>query len=82
VAGLPTREDFVVSDQELWTGDGSTEPPECVTKVRDAAGDIVERNEHGWWWMTITGIRQERDATNGWAWFEMASEGPYTEVAS
>jgi hypothetical protein len=71
-----------VSDKTLWRGDGSYEPPAHVTKVRDGNGDIVERNAHGWWWMTIQDVPQERSESDGWPWRFMTAEGPFVEVRS
>lgn len=66
-------------ERPLWTGDGSEEPPEYVTKVVDNEGDELTRDKHDptlWWG---TGHGYERDPRE-WGHHAGRCFRPYTEV--
>ena len=68
--------------RRLWTGDGSMEPPEHVTRVRPATYfDDLVRADNGWWWVSRKDPEMPQPG-DGWRWHsdECLRHGPYTEV--
>lgn len=66
---------------ELWTGDGSEEPPSHVLAVGCAKGTIERRGDR-WWWTVYAGEHAIGDPAEGsWSWTNsLAAEGPFKQV--
>lgn len=76
VPGTPAAEAQKPAERPLWTGDGSEEPPEYVTKVRDSDGDVMERTGRQWRYVTFA----NGDLAVGSTWMWSYVGAPFTEV--
>jgi hypothetical protein len=71
-----------VAPRKPWVGDGESEPPSHVTKIRNKLGEVAEKNKHGWWWIVDGhGRTISRHGADGWNWYSgLRGFGPITEV--